>query len=79
MVRTKRYKLVYNPSAVDELYDMVNDPYEMNNLIDDPSLKGVLKALFMKLFEFGAKEQDYMSAYHTVSHAEFGPAFALGK
>lgn len=79
MVRTKEYKLVYNPSAIDELYDMKNDPFEMNNLIDDPEMKGVLKELFGKLFEFGVKEQDYMSGYHTISHAEFGPAFALGK
>ena len=79
MVRTKKYKLVYNPSAIDELYDMENDPYEMNNLIDDPAMKAVLKELFVKLFTFGARELDYMSSYHTISHAEFGPAFALGK
>ena len=79
MVRTKEYKLVYNPSAIDELYDMVNDPYEMNNLINDPSMKKVLKELFMKIYRFGAKEEDYMSSYHTISHAEFGPAFTLGK
>jgi arylsulfatase A-like enzyme len=32
MVRNDLYKYVYNPYDKDELYDMVNDPYEMKNL-----------------------------------------------
>jgi len=34
MVRTRTHKLVYNVSDIGELYDMVNDPWEMRNLID---------------------------------------------
>ena len=36
-VRTDRYKLVDNflENDIDELYDLINDPGEMNNLIDD--------------------------------------------
>ena len=39
MVRTDRWKLLFcrteNPNRLDALYDMKNDPHEMNNLIGD--------------------------------------------
>jgi arylsulfatase A-like enzyme len=79
MVRTKKYKLVYNPASKDELYDLENDPHEMTNLIDDPNMQHVIKKLFVKIWKKGREERDYMSAYHTISHAPFGPAFAFGK
>jgi arylsulfatase A-like enzyme len=79
MVRTKKYKLVYNPADVDELYDLENDPYEMINLIDREDLRPIVKELFKKLWLRAKDERDYMSPYHTVAHAPFGPAFALGK
>lgn len=34
MVRTRTHKFVYNHSDIGELYDLVNDPWEMHNLID---------------------------------------------
>ena len=37
MVRTARWKYVYDPHGTDELYDLANDPAEMVNRIDDPS------------------------------------------
>lgn len=80
IVRTHSYKLVYNPSAVDELYDMKNDPYEMKNLIDDPDMQSVIRELFGKLWKKAVIERDIiMSSYHTISHADYGPAFAIGK
>jgi len=43
-VRTSRYKYVHWMQHPDEneLYDLVEDPYETQNLIDDPRLAGVL-------------------------------------
>ncbi|MFQ6131769.1 MAG: sulfatase-like hydrolase/transferase [Armatimonadota bacterium] len=41
MVRTERYKLVYNGSDVDELYDLERDPHELHNRIDDPDYRQV--------------------------------------
>lgn len=32
MVRTRRWKYVYNPTSIDELYDMESDPGELHNL-----------------------------------------------
>lgn len=34
---SKRYKLVINLCDTDEFYDLEKDPYEINNLINDPS------------------------------------------
>lgn len=36
-IRTRRYKYCYNPTAVDELYDLQTDPDELTNRIDDPA------------------------------------------
>ena len=46
-VRTDRYKLVDNflENDIDELYDLINDPGEMNNLIDDENYEQVEKGL----------------------------------
>lgn len=59
-IRTNRYKLVVNELNydIDELYDLQEDPGEMNNLINNPKYKKIksqLKADLEKL----KKETDY--------------------
>lgn len=46
-VRTERHKYIHylELEGMNELYDLKNDPYEMNNLIDDPSSKDALQRL----------------------------------
>ena len=46
-IRTDRYKLVDNflENDIDELYDLINDPGEINNLIDDENYEQVEKGL----------------------------------
>ena len=79
MVRTKKYKLVYNATDVEELYDLEQDPHEMTNIAMQPDMAAIKKELYIKLWENADKEGDYMSSYHTISHASFGPGVALGK
>lgn len=46
-LRTERYKLIHwirHPEN-GELYDLIDDPFETRNLIDDPSMAGVLADL----------------------------------
>jgi hypothetical protein len=50
-VRTRTHKLVYNQTDVDELYDLVDDPWEMRNLIDVPYHRDVKLDLADKLRE----------------------------
>ena len=46
-VRTDDYKFIFNHGlwGINELYDIKNDPYEMNNLIRNPQYKEVAKEL----------------------------------
>ena len=51
-VRTDRYKYIYYWGVWDteELYDLKNDPHEMHNLINEPSLQDVVRELNNDLF-----------------------------
>ena len=46
-VRTERWKYIHYTEleGSDELYDLKKDPYEMKNLISEPSSRGVLESL----------------------------------
>ena len=42
MCRTKEFKYVYRLYEKDELYDLINDPGELNNIIDDSNSTDIL-------------------------------------
>ena len=46
LVRTNRYKAIFElGSGAGELYDLENDPHELNNLFDDPGHSKILKEM----------------------------------
>lgn len=51
MVRTATHKLVVNPPDIDELYDLVDDPLEMVNQINNPAYAAVRAQLYGTLYE----------------------------
>ena len=53
-VRTNRYKYIHYHGIwdIDELYDLRNDPEEMNNLIDSPEHQDLIKQLNDRMFEW---------------------------
>lgn len=58
MVRTDRYKLIFYPEAgIYRLYDLVNDPDEINDIAYDPANNGLIK----ELSEYFKKQQEIMN------------------
>ncbi len=49
MIRNEKYKYVWNPTDMDELYDMENDPYELENLSGKEEYQELLKQLRLDL------------------------------
>jgi arylsulfatase A-like enzyme len=52
MCRTKNFKYVRRLYEIDELYDLKNDPSEIDNLIDDPKYKDTLITLRERMLEW---------------------------
>lgn len=52
MIRTEKYKLVIRLTGGNELYDLENDPGEMDNRWGDPALVGIVPDLMQKIIEW---------------------------
>ncbi|WP_254762087.1 sulfatase-like hydrolase/transferase [Natrinema marinum] len=52
MVRTDRYKYVYNGPDIDELYDLEADPAELQNLIDHPEYADARREMRSRLADW---------------------------
>ncbi|MBQ9797661.1 MAG: sulfatase-like hydrolase/transferase [Clostridia bacterium] len=52
MLRNKRYKYVYRHYETDELYDLQQDPKELNNIIDEPSMREIVLNMKEQLLSF---------------------------
>lgn len=57
-VITGRYKFIANSGQLNELYDLQEDPYELNNLIDQPGYADVQAFLTEKLLAWQAESGD---------------------
>jgi arylsulfatase A-like enzyme len=51
MIRTKRWKYIWNATDIDEFYDLHADPAELVNRIDKPEHSAVVKELRSRLYE----------------------------
>ena len=49
MVRTNRWKYVWNMTDTDELYDLKEDPWELDNRVGDPAVADALRDLRSRL------------------------------
>ncbi len=59
MVRTPEWKYVHDPMGdLDELYDLVNDPWELTNVVAEEPHAGVLAALKLRLGDWSIGTED---------------------
>ncbi len=54
-LRTERWRYIRYNSGAEELYDHDNDPYEWNNVSDDPALAGTKAELRAELFRMNGR------------------------
>jgi arylsulfatase A-like enzyme len=60
MVRTRRWKYVWNATAEDELYDLAADPAELVNLAGEAVHAGELRGLRAQLVAWMAETKDLL-------------------
>ncbi len=61
MVRDERWKYVYNPVSIDELYDLENDPGEITNRVGDSAVASELARLQGRMTEWMTVIDDPLS------------------
>jgi arylsulfatase A-like enzyme len=67
-IRTDTHRYIYHPFDTDELYDRINDPYELTNLANDASQKPLLADLRYLLVEWMSRTQDHLYNEWNVSY-----------
>jgi hypothetical protein len=59
MVRTREWKYVHDPMGDrDELYDLVADPWELENVIDNPAHRDVTADMQLRLLDWSIQTED---------------------
>lgn len=71
MIRTKKWKYVWNTTDIDELYDMEQDPSELDNLIDRVDAK-ILSELRTRLYDILITEGDRLPQNAWMEHQLVG-------
>ena len=65
MVRDRRFKYVWNPTAEDEFYDLAVDPGERRNRIREESVALELRRMRSNLFEWMQTTRDPFAHHWT--------------
>jgi len=58
MLRDHRFKYVWNPTDVDELYDLERDPWELENLVGQPDHHECLATMRTRLLALLTEQRD---------------------
>jgi arylsulfatase A-like enzyme len=59
MVRTAQWKYVHDPLGdLDELYDLVNDPWELESVVDDSQHGAIIAELRLQLADWSIRTED---------------------
>lgn len=72
-IRTERYRMVLYPPEMEQgdhrgdLYDMRNDPWEMNNLFEAPDHAGVVRGLQRRFIDWMARTTRVVSTHPPVA------------
>lgn len=77
-IRSREWLYVYNPAAIDELYDLREDPEETRNLAALPALHHIVEDRCRELWRHLSHFDDpLINDYYTVALAPVGPGFAF--
>ncbi|MFE9057350.1 sulfatase-like hydrolase/transferase [Streptomyces mutabilis] len=80
MLREDRYKLVVNPDSVNELYDLHNDPDELQNIHDHPEQAEVRSRMTRRLYdvlrERGDNFHHWMTSMYDVGEVAHDPTLS---
>lgn len=63
MVRTKKYKFIFNSPDKNELYDLRQDPHELHNVIDDDEYKRVRENMMDRMVRWMKRTDDTIGPY----------------
>jgi len=58
MIRFGNYKYVFNATDIDEFCNLEKDPWEMDNLLDDPAHRGIRHRMMRMLHDWMQETQD---------------------
>jgi len=59
MVRTKTHQFTFTPGDIGELYDLVRDPYQLNNVYDNPEYDAVRRDLIARMEKYMTELKDW--------------------
>jgi arylsulfatase A-like enzyme len=75
MVRTRDWKYVHDPMGdLDELYDLIHDPWELHNIAADPTYAATLADMRLRLADWSIQTEDSPPVpLPEPSHYQVGP------